>query len=193
MKFNGKGRNPAVALEAVADGELWIWAVIFGQPGSLNYLNVLECSKIVEKILKGELLPDFTYTVKGKKRKLCYYLVDGIYQKWCIFIDNIYEAITRKDKHFSAAQEGMQKDVERAFDVLISRWHILKQPCNLWHKRIMVDTMNAFIILQNMIVEARREGYKSEIFEIAREAAETGMFIDENVPRSRSFGDLAVE
>lgn len=95
----------------MADGELWIWDVNFGQPVLVNALNVFEWSKIVEEILKGELLPDFTYTVNGKKRKLCYYLVDVIYPKWSIFIDTIYEAISRNDNHFSAAQEGMRKDV----------------------------------------------------------------------------------
>lgn len=48
------------------------------------------------------------------------------------------------EKHqFSSAQECMRKDVEKAFGVLVSRWHILRQTYNLWDHSIMVDTGNA--------------------------------------------------
>lgn len=194
-QFKGKEKKPTVVLEAIADGELWIWGCNFGEPGSMNDLNVLDASKIVKDILEGKMLPEFSYTVNGTTRKLCYYLVDGIYPKWSIFIDTISEAMTRKEKHFSAAQEGLRKDVERAFGVLVSRWHILRYPCLFWDKSIMVKTIYACIILHNMIVECRRDGYASQLFEHAREAADSGMFVDENgnekpfVWRTRSSGN----
>lgn len=43
----------------------------------------------------------------------------------------------------------------------------------------MVDTIYSCIILHNMIVEARRDGYQSEFFQNALEAVECGLFIDE--------------
>lgn len=33
----------------------------FENAGSMNSMNVLDCSKIVEKILKMDLFPDFRY------------------------------------------------------------------------------------------------------------------------------------
>ena len=51
-------KDRSIVLEAVADGELYIWGCNFGHPGSMNDLNILDCSTIVEDILKGTLLPD---------------------------------------------------------------------------------------------------------------------------------------
>ena len=126
------------------------------------------------------MFADFDYTVNNHTRWLCYFLLDGIYPKWSIFIDTISEAISRKDRHFSAAQESLRKDVERAFGVLVSRWHILRHPCNFWDKKIMVLTIHACIILHNMVVEAHRDGYQSEIFVFAHNAVQNGMFFDEH-------------
>lgn len=179
-QFTGKEKDPTVVLEAIADGELWIWGCYFGSPGSMNDINVLDTSPLVVDILHGRLLPSFEYALQGKKRKMCYYLVDGIYPKWAIFVSTIAHAVSKKDKHFCAAQEGMRKDVERAFGVLVSRWHILAKPCNLWDLDIMNKTVKCAIILHNMIVEWRRDGYHSELWRDALDAIGKGMFIDEN-------------
>lgn len=43
----------------------------------------------------------------------------------------------------------------------------------------MANVMKAAIILHNMIMEARRDGYKSELHEFALAAASKGSFLDE--------------
>lgn len=118
--MKGKEKKLTGVFEVVDNWEIWIWAFGFGEPVSMNDINVMDCYRIAEKILRGEMLPDFNYEVKNKIRKLCYYLVDGIYPKWVIFVSTISEALSRKETHFCFAQEGMRKVVERAFGVLVS-------------------------------------------------------------------------
>lgn len=178
-QYKGKEKAPTVVLEAIADGELWIWGCFFGSPGSMNDINVLDASTLVADILEGRALPSFEYKVGNRIRKQCYYLVDGIYPKWAIFVSTIAEAVSRKERHFCAAQEGMRKDVERAFGVLVSRWHILNKPCMFWDEDIMKKTMKAAIILHNMVVESRRDGYESELWKEAIDVVESGYFLDE--------------
>lgn len=179
-QFKGKEKKPTVVLEAIADPELFIWGCHFGSPGSMNDINVLDCSTIVEKIIDGRLLPEFEFEVNGRKRNMCYYLVDGIYPKWAIFIDTIPNALARKQKTFSGAQEAARKDVERAFGVLIARWHILSKPCNYHDKAVCKKVMEACIIMHNMVVEARRDGYASRLYDDGLQAVEQGCLLDEN-------------
>lgn len=48
-----EGKKPTIVLKAVADGGLWIWACLFGKPGSLNIINILYSLPIVNCILQG--------------------------------------------------------------------------------------------------------------------------------------------
>jgi Plant transposon protein len=66
-QFMGKEKKPTVVLEAIADGELWIWHAYFGCPGNLNDLNVLNMSETMNSVLKGEYPPYFSFlsTVKS--------------------------------------------------------------------------------------------------------------------------------
>lgn len=98
-------------------------------------INILDWSTIVEKIIEGILLPLVEYKVNNTKCNMCYYLVDGFYPKWAFLIDTIANAIARNHKTFSGAQPA-RKDVERAFGVLIARWHILSMNCNYHDKNI---------------------------------------------------------
>jgi hypothetical protein len=47
-----------------------------------------------------------------------YYLTDGIYPEWAAFMKTISLPQTNKQKLFAKFQEGVRKDVERAFGVL---------------------------------------------------------------------------
>lgn len=175
----GKEKKPTIVLEAICDGELWIWACNYGNPGSMNDINILDASSIVEKVLNGELLPDFQFKVNGKPYSMLYYLVDGIYPNWAMFIDTIAEAINKKEKTFSGAQEAVRKDIERAFGVLLSRWHLLAKPCNYRDRKTINNIMKTAIIMHNMIVELRHDGYESQLFEEAKVAIERGIFLNE--------------
>lgn len=177
-KFQGKEKKPTVVLEAIADSELWIWGCNFGNHGSMNDINILNSSSLYQSILEGNMLPSFEYTINNRKKNQLYYLVDGIYPKWAIFIDTIRMATSRKEKCFSGAQEAVRKDVERAFGVLVSRWHLLMKPCMFHNKELGVLVMKTGIIMHSMIVEARRGGYDSNLFNIAESAVSSGNYID---------------
>ena len=82
-----------------------------------------------------------------------YYLADGIYPEWAVFVKTISLPITEKDKLFAQQQESKRKDIERAFGVLRSRFCILKRPARLYDRGHLEKVVLACIILHNMIVE----------------------------------------
>jgi hypothetical protein len=156
-QFKGKEKKPTIILEAVADGKCWIWHATFGYPGSLNQLNILYMSSTMERIFRGEFPPSFTFLVKNVAFKTAYFLADGIYLAWALFIKAICNAMSPKDKRYASAQEAVWKDAERAFAALVARWHILNQPFRLAKRDEMANVMKACILMNNMIVEARRD------------------------------------
>ena len=64
---------------------------------------------------------------------------------------------TEKHKVFARQQEGVRKDVERAFGVLQSRFTIVCRPARLWKGKSVGRVMLACVILHNMIVEDEKE------------------------------------
>lgn len=59
------------------------------------------------------------------------FLTDGIYPEWkgCVKSFLIHQG--EKKKYFAQIQEGVRKDVQRAFGVLQARFAILSRPCLL--------------------------------------------------------------
>ncbi|XP_048623319.1 uncharacterized protein LOC111209293 [Brassica napus] len=153
----GSGK-PTIVLEAVASYDLWIWHAFFGPPGTLNDINVLDHSHVFDDIIKGHA-SEVTYYVNGREYHLAYYLTDGIYPKWAIFIQSIPIPQGPKVVLFAQRQEAVRKDVERAFGVLQARFVIVKNPTLFWDKVKIGKIMRACIILHNMIVEDEQDGY----------------------------------
>lgn len=54
----------------------------------------------------------------------------------------------------------MRKDLERAFGVLVSRFHVLKYPAKLSYRSHISIVMKACFILHNMVVESGKGSYK---------------------------------
>ena len=163
----GKGKKPTVVLEGIADGECWLWFTFFGLPGSLNDINVLDKSPTMGNILSGSFPPRIDYVVNGVPRNLLYFLADGIYPDYAVFVKTISNGgNSSKDKNFYRAQESVRKDVERAFGILIARWHILERPIKLWYKKDLEYLVKACVILHNMVVETRRDDYNSGMNEM---------------------------
>lgn len=103
-QFTGKEKKPTIVLEAIADGDLWIWHAFFGCPGTLNDINVLEKSTTIQKIIAGSFPPSFPYTLNGRIRRLLYYIGDGIYPNWALFAKTISEPGSEKEKTYAANQ-----------------------------------------------------------------------------------------
>lgn len=104
------------------------------------------------------------WEVNGRTRQRGYWLADGIYPDWPIFLKTIPNPQNVKERYFAERQESVRKDVERAFGVLIARWHILCNPCRLWDVDTMTLIIQTCIILHNMIIEYEED--KSEYEEI---------------------------
>ena len=102
-------------MEADVGCRLWFWqASWFGMPGANNDLNILDCSPFFRDLTAGRT-PAVSFTINNKEHNLAYYLVDGIYPDWHIFVKTIPEPQGEKRAHFSMVQDAQRKDVERAF------------------------------------------------------------------------------
>ena len=148
----GDQKVPTIILEAVASHDLWIWHAFFGVAGSNNDINVLNQSTLFIEELKGQA-PQVHYAVNGNQYSTGYYLADGIYPEWAVFVKSISLPITEKDKLFAQEQESKRKDIERAFGVLRRRFCILKRPARLHDRGQLEKVVLACLILHNMIVE----------------------------------------
>jgi hypothetical protein len=145
-------------LEAVASSDLWIWHAYFGLPGSHNNINVLDRSPLFKNLLNGTS-PTCIFTINNHDYNQGYYLADGIYPNWPVFVKLLSEPRGLDEKHFVKMQEACWKDVERAFGVLQSRFAIVSRPARGWKHHNLRNVMKACIILHNMIVEDERDSY----------------------------------
>lgn len=152
---NGFKRVPTLILEAVASQDLWIWHTFFGMAGSSNDINVLNRSPLFDDLVNG-VAPPCNFEVQGHHYNMGYYLSDGIYPSYATLIQTISEPSTNKERLFAERQEAVRKDVERAFGVLQSRWHIVKGLARMWNAKDLGKIMKTCIILHNMIIESER-------------------------------------
>ncbi|XP_010669305.3 uncharacterized protein LOC104886554 [Beta vulgaris subsp. vulgaris] len=156
--YQGRSKSATVILEAVASGDLWIWHAFFGTPGTCNDINVLARSPVFDDLYQGRA-PEVTFNVNGNTYNRGYYLTDGIYPKWAVFMPAIRLPLSPVDELFTKRQESVRKDVERAFGVLQARFAIIQRPSLIWDEHLMWEIMLACIILHNMIVEDERDTY----------------------------------
>jgi hypothetical protein len=143
-------------LEVLATGDLLKWHACFGTPGSCNDINVLDRYNILAEIMNGTA-PDSSFTLDGVQFDRGYFLVDGNYPPWWVFVTSFSEADTSENQCFAKLQEALRNNVERAFCALQARWHIIARPSRLWFHEDMSTIMSACIILHNMIVEDQRD------------------------------------
>jgi len=147
---------PTIMLEVVAPQDLWIWHAFFSVASSNNDINVLNQSPLFTEVLRGEA-PKVRYSVNGNEYNMGYYLVDGIYPEWAVFVKTIPLPQTEKAKLFAQHQEGARKDVEQAFGVLQARFAILHRLTHFWKRSTLAKIMKACVILHNMIIEDERD------------------------------------
>ena len=62
----------------------------------------------------------------------------------------------KKQCEFARVQEAARKDIERTFDVLQSRFAIVRDPAHFWDKKTLKNIMTCCVILHNMILEDER-------------------------------------
>ncbi|XP_052136453.1 uncharacterized protein LOC127754887 [Oryza glaberrima] len=155
-QYSGHVDGPTMILEAVASKDLWIWHSFFGLPGSLNDINVLQRSPLFQRLTSGTA-PELEFMVNGKKYTMGYYLADGIYRSRATFVKTISNPQGNKRIHYAKVQEGVRKDVERAFGVLQARFAMVRGPARFWDTETLWYIMTACVIMHNMIIENERD------------------------------------
>ncbi|XP_042420397.1 uncharacterized protein LOC122008654 [Zingiber officinale] len=95
--------------------------------GSRNDINVLNESPLFNDVLQGNT-PEVNFMINNTQYTKGYYLTDGIYPEWATFVKSFPCPQDPKRKIFKERQEAARKDVERAFEVLQSRWAMIKGP-----------------------------------------------------------------
>jgi hypothetical protein len=131
-------------------------AFFFGMVGSHNNINVLQRSPIFGR-LADDNAPSVSFEVMGHTYTKGYYLADGIYPEWPVFVKTHRNPTEEKYGRFVKEQEACWKDVERAFGVLQSRWAIVRYPAKVWSVKQMWKVMTACMIMHNMIVKEERD------------------------------------
>jgi Plant transposon protein len=140
----GISKKPCNRMEIVCDDYQYIWHVMFGTPGSKNEINILHYSTLFKKIRTGAWPPCRPETViSGMPLTWYYYLVDGIYHRFRIFVSTFSNPRNLKENLFGKHQERARKSVERVFGVLFKRFQILYRPSRLWHKSDMLSIVEA--------------------------------------------------
>ncbi|KAJ0832132.1 putative protein kinase RLK-Pelle-WAK family [Helianthus annuus] len=117
----GDTKRPTIILEAVASNDLWIWHSYFSVPGSNNDIIVLHTSPLFQSVTDGTA-PSSPFYVNGRHYRRGFFLVDGIYPSWSVFVKAPSFPVEPKEIVFKKLQESARKDVERAFGVLKGRW-----------------------------------------------------------------------
>jgi Plant transposon protein len=162
-KGHHDGGRKTLILEAVADHRRYLWQVNFGDPGCLNDINILDKSSIMGSLLTSNLsIKTEPYTINGRVRDWMYFLVDGIYPEWSIFVSSYTNPIDPKKRAFAAFQEKVRKDVECAFGILVQRFHVLQRPLRSWYQEDIVRLLHTCVILHNMVTEERSVAVNSE-------------------------------
>ncbi|KAL2621865.1 hypothetical protein R1flu_002070 [Riccia fluitans] len=124
-------------------------------PGSMNDIIVLQHSTLLHSFFNGSM-PSIQYEVNNNSYNLPYWLVDGIYPNWPVFMKTIPDPQGPARKLFSNVQEECRKDIEWAFGVLQKRFAIVRNPARSWKPERLKMIMKTCIILHNMIVEDQR-------------------------------------
>ena len=121
------GRLGTGQVAAVSDFNVYCWHVNSSRARTNNDITVLDSSPLILSIPNAErkmTLPN-GYEVDGQARNcFLYYLTDGIYPPWAIFVKPNHSPFNAKQS--VAAQESRRKDVERLFGVLQGRFKILR-------------------------------------------------------------------
>ena len=165
--FKGQSKGMStIVLEAGCDHHLWFWHMSYGYPGSLNDVNVLESSPLLERLIDGSFVRTerdsgvVPFHIEGTRQPFdhTYFLCDGIYPRYSRFIKTIKPAIGEADKNFAMWQEGARKDIERAFGVLQCRWKAMTYPIQRSDLEGACSLTACCLIMHNMCVEDRVMG-----------------------------------
>lgn len=158
---DSKKKSPSLVLEAVCNYHLWFWHALFGYAGSLNDLNILNLSPLLDSLVDGTFdnvekqSRTVPFVINGEIFNFLFLLVDGIYPPYSRFVRTIHEPVTQIEKLFAKWQEAGRKDIERAFGALQGGWQATARPFYQMDLLQIADVMHACLIMHNMCVSDR--------------------------------------
>ena len=154
--FKGKEGHTTIAVQAVATPDLYCLSFFARSPGTNNDKSVLQMDPYFHKILNGD-----TSCVNGPFQignatspfRFNYFLADGIYPRWAIFMSPLPVVTTHADKKMNERIESYRKDVERFFGVLKQRFKIIRtgNRIEFREKEFVTEIATVCAILHNMI------------------------------------------
>lgn len=113
-QYQGKEGKKTIVLEAVCDADLYIWYFFFGQPGSLNDINIINKSSILGAILTNEFNTKIDeYKINNTLFDWMYFLADGIYPSWLIFYKTNQRPVSEEELKLNDKKQSARtlKDV----------------------------------------------------------------------------------
>ena len=154
------GRGATITCEAWCDASLYCWHWFAGRCSTNNDITVFENSPLLIDILNNERkmrLPE-GYKMNGAVRQwIMYFLVDGIYPSYAIFVGPRKDQTSEKDQFMTKRQESRRKDVERLFGCLQGRFRILRNEIFSWSDDAIIQISSVCVILHNLMFSKNSE------------------------------------
>ena len=147
--YQDRNKKRSIVAEAIAGHDTYIFQAFVGLPGSLNDINIMGRTDTQRKYMHSAAI-DVKFKLASQEFTGAYFLADGIYPDYPYLMKTIPEPVNRKQKLFAQTQEGVRKDVERAFGRLHAKWHILKVAGRSHKLKYLKNIWLACIILHNM-------------------------------------------
>lgn len=132
----------------------------------------------------------YTFIHGGKTRRMAYFLGDGIYPEWPLFVRQIHDAPAGPPTADTKLQEGVRKDVERLFGVVQGRFKVLRRESELWNVEDVVLVSEVCVILHNILIRIQQSsGFDEEIQVEDTTLDMIAQFIEEDTDRLRERGE----
>jgi hypothetical protein len=155
-QYQGKEGRPTIAVEALADYNLFAWHAVFGYSGTLNGFSIWESSFLLQSLCDGSFSElDFPFCIRGESFGQLWMLVDGIYPVLARFVQPISVPIGDSEALFSLWQESKQKDIEQFFGMFKKKFHFFNHPIPFSFMEEIIETFYCCVILHNMAVMER--------------------------------------
>lgn len=167
----GKEGKSTLVLEAICDHHTFFWHASYGYAGTMNDLNILNFSPLLERLLDGS----FEEIESGCKRipfmvgdqEFCqtFILVDGVYPPYSRFVKGITQPITEEERKFTRWQEKSRKDIERGFGIFKGCWQYAANPIYALSLKVISKTILTCLILHNILTADRVMGDMSKQYD----------------------------
>ena len=162
--YQGKENSPSVVLEGISDYHMFFWHASYGYAGTLNDKTIFDLSPFQECLLDGSfeererqsgVVP---YRIADEEFNKMFVLVDGIYMNYSRFVKGIKIPSTNEEAKYTEWQEGVRKDIERAFGNLKTLWKFISRPIEIWNLSHIANRVTTALILHNVVVSDRVMG-----------------------------------